>query len=117
MTLRLPFLSLPRGCAQSSFPPLFSLPSRSRSDSSSRARAEEGEDTTATRRQVAYKLQSRMLFISNKIRAFRFSVFEARLPNVLDVTVDSDVPTLPFEIPVHSNIKPHHFLKMLHVSF
>ncbi len=44
-------------------------------------------------------------------------MFEARLPNVLDVTVDSDVPTLPFEIPVHSNIKPHHFLKMLHVSF
>ncbi len=27
--------------------------------------------------------------------------------------MDSDVPTLPFEIPVQSNVKPHHFLRML----
>ncbi len=116
MTLRLLFLSLPRGSVQSCLFPLLSLPSRSRSDSSSRARAEAEGDTMDTRRQVGYNLQFGM-FILNEIREFRFSVFEARLPNVLDVTVDSDVPTLPFEIPVHSNIKPHHFLKMLQVSF
>ena len=34
-----------------------------------------------------------------------------RIPSALDATVDTDTPTLPFKIPVQSNIKPEQFLR------